>query len=105
MIGLTTYELKKRRENISPLRRMEAPGEARFSRLFDFASSHHEESSPPRMKRRPGYFHVSIKNDEDPGGRGQVCYFHWAPTPVLYEIETDEGLSLEDLLVELASCS
>jgi hypothetical protein len=28
-------------------------------------------------------------------------YVHWAPTPVLYEIETDEGFSLEDLLQEL----
>jgi hypothetical protein len=46
MIGLTTYELKKWRENISPLRLMEASGEARFSRIFDFA--------------------ISIKSDEDP---------------------------------------
>jgi hypothetical protein len=45
MIGLTTYELKKRRENISPLRLMEASGEARFLRIFDFA--------------------ISIKSDED----------------------------------------
>src|SRR2546426_3106093 len=28
-------------------------------------------------------------------------YVHWAPTPMLYEIETDEGFSLEDLLLEL----
>jgi hypothetical protein len=28
-------------------------------------------------------------------------YFRWAPTPLLYEIETDEGFSLEDLLQEL----
>jgi hypothetical protein len=28
-------------------------------------------------------------------------YVHWAPTPLLYEIETDEGFSLEDLLQEL----
>jgi hypothetical protein len=28
-------------------------------------------------------------------------YFHWAPAPMLYEIETDEGFSLEDLLQEL----
>jgi hypothetical protein len=46
MIRLTTYELKKKRENISPLRRMEAPGEARFWRIFDFA--------------------INIKNDEGP---------------------------------------
>jgi hypothetical protein len=28
-------------------------------------------------------------------------YVHWAPTPMLYEIETDEGFSLEDLMQEL----
>jgi hypothetical protein len=39
MRELTTYELKKRREEISPLRLMEALGEARFSRISDFASS------------------------------------------------------------------
>src|SRR5919201_1140140 len=30
-----------------------------------------------------------------------TLYFHWAPTPVCYEIEVDEGFSLEDLLQEL----
>jgi hypothetical protein len=28
-------------------------------------------------------------------------YVHWAPTPRLYAIETDEGFSLEDLLQAL----
>jgi hypothetical protein len=28
-------------------------------------------------------------------------YFQWAPTPRLYDIETDEGFTLEDLLQEL----
>jgi hypothetical protein len=28
-------------------------------------------------------------------------YVHWAPEPQLYEIETDEGFSLEDLMQEL----
>jgi hypothetical protein len=28
-------------------------------------------------------------------------YVHWAPTPRLYEIETDEGFTLEDLMQEL----
>jgi hypothetical protein len=28
-------------------------------------------------------------------------YFHWAPTPMLWEIETDEGFTLEDLMHEL----
>jgi hypothetical protein len=28
-------------------------------------------------------------------------YGRWAPTPMLYAIETDEGFSLEDLLQEL----
>jgi hypothetical protein len=36
-------------------------------------------------------------------------YFHWAPMPMLYEIETDEGFTLEDLLqalgrLELKAC-
>jgi hypothetical protein len=39
MIGLTTTDLKKRRGKISPLRLMEAPAEAGFSRIFDFAVS------------------------------------------------------------------
>jgi hypothetical protein len=30
-----------------------------------------------------------------------TSYFHWAPTPMLWEIETDEGFSLEDLMAEL----
>lgn len=25
-------------------------------------------------------------------------YFHWAPTPMLWEMETDEGFDLEDLM-------
>jgi hypothetical protein len=28
-------------------------------------------------------------------------YVHWQPAPVLWEIETDEGFSLEDLMQEL----
>jgi hypothetical protein len=28
-------------------------------------------------------------------------YVHWAPTPRLYEIETAEGFTLEDLMAEL----
>jgi hypothetical protein len=28
-------------------------------------------------------------------------YFHWAPTPILWQIETDEGFLLEDLMAEL----
>jgi hypothetical protein len=28
-------------------------------------------------------------------------YVHWAPTPTLWEIATDEGFSLEDLMQEL----
>jgi hypothetical protein len=28
-------------------------------------------------------------------------YVHWEPTPLLWEIETDEGFSLEDLMHEL----
>jgi hypothetical protein len=28
-------------------------------------------------------------------------YFHWAPEPRLWEIETDEGFTLADLLAEL----
>jgi hypothetical protein len=30
-------------------------------------------------------------------------YFHWAPTPTLWQIETDEGFALEDLMQELGS--
>jgi hypothetical protein len=39
MIGLITYELKKRREKISLAWLMEVPSKALFSRIFDFASS------------------------------------------------------------------
>jgi hypothetical protein len=28
-------------------------------------------------------------------------YFHWAPTPMLWEIDTDEGFALEDLMAAL----
>jgi hypothetical protein len=28
-------------------------------------------------------------------------YVHWHPTPLLYQIETDKGFSLEDLMQEL----
>jgi hypothetical protein len=28
-------------------------------------------------------------------------YFHWAPTPALWQIEADESFSLEDLLAKL----
>jgi hypothetical protein len=39
MRELITYELEKRRAQISPLHRMEALGVACFSRICDFASS------------------------------------------------------------------
>jgi hypothetical protein len=82
MIGLTTYELKKRRENISPLRLMEAPDEARFSRIFDFASSRHEESSPPQMKMGPGYLQVSITFGECQV-RAQPVARRWLVSPLI----------------------
>jgi hypothetical protein len=66
MIGLTPYELKKRRETISSLWPTETVGEASFARMFEFASSRHEESSPPQMKMGPGYLQVSIKSAEEP---------------------------------------
>jgi hypothetical protein len=39
MIGLTTYELEKRRKKMAPFWLIEDPGEAHFSRILDFASS------------------------------------------------------------------
>jgi hypothetical protein len=46
MRGLTTYEAEKRREKISPLQRMEAPGRACFPRICDFASSIKSDEEP-----------------------------------------------------------
>jgi hypothetical protein len=42
--------------------------------------------------------HPATKEESDIIG---TFYFYWAPIPLLYEIETDEGFSLEDLLQEL----
>jgi hypothetical protein len=53
MRELITYEVEKRRAQISPLRRMEALGVACFSRICDFASR--------------------IKSDEEPGRHGHFC--------------------------------
>ena len=76
MIGLITDELTKRREKISPLRLMEAPGEARFSRPFDFASSLHEESLAPRMKIAQAIFmSVSkVRKSRHPESSSEVAH-------------------------------
>jgi hypothetical protein len=42
--------------------------------------------------------HPATKEESDTIG---AFYFHWAPTPELYAIDTDERFSLEDLMAEL----
>jgi len=42
--------------------------------------------------------HLATREESDIIG---TFYVHWAPTLMLYEIETDEGFSLKDLLQEL----
>jgi hypothetical protein len=44
-----------------------------------------------------GWHHPATREESEIVG---TWYFHWEP-PALYEIETDEGFSLEDLLQEL----
>jgi hypothetical protein len=43
-------------------------GQGASPRKNDFASSPHKWYSPPRMKIRPGYFHVSIKSGQERNG-------------------------------------
>jgi hypothetical protein len=42
--------------------------------------------------------HPATKEESETLG---TFYFHWAPTPMLYQIETDEGFALEDLMQAL----
>jgi hypothetical protein len=42
--------------------------------------------------------HPATKEESETIG---TSYVHWAPTPMLYEIETAEGIDLEDLMQEL----
>jgi hypothetical protein len=42
--------------------------------------------------------HPATRDESDIIG---TFYVRWAPAPMLYRIETDEGFSLEDLLQEL----
>jgi hypothetical protein len=44
------------------------------------------------------WLHPATKEESEIVGS---FYVHWAPTPILYQIETDEGFSLEDLMQEL----
>jgi hypothetical protein len=44
------------------------------------------------------WVHPATKEESETIG---TFYGHWAPTPMLYQIETDEGFALEDLLQEL----
>jgi hypothetical protein len=44
------------------------------------------------------WLHPGTKEESETIG---TFYVHWAPTPMLYQIETDEGFSLEDLRQEL----
>jgi hypothetical protein len=44
------------------------------------------------------WMHPATKEESDTIG---TFYVHWAPTPMLYEIETDEGFTLDDLLQAL----
>jgi hypothetical protein len=42
--------------------------------------------------------HPATQDESDTIG---TFYFHWAPTPKLYEIKTDEGFDLDGLMQEL----
>ena len=44
------------------------------------------------------WMHPATKEGSDTIG---TFYGHWAPTPMRYEIETDEGFTLDDLLQAL----
>jgi hypothetical protein len=75
--------------------------------LFRYANEHDVERGG-RYDARSAAINVWSHHWLNPATREDseiigTFYVHWAPTPMLYEIETDEGFSLEDLLRELGA--
>jgi hypothetical protein len=73
--------------------------------LFDYAHTHDVEMGG-RYDARSAAMNVWSHHWSHPATRAEsdiigTLYVHWAPIPRLYEIETDEGFSLEDLMQEL----
>jgi hypothetical protein len=73
--------------------------------LFRYAHAHDVEKGGRYDARSAAvniwshhWAHPATKEESETLG---TFYVHWAPTPRLYEIETDAGFSLEDLMQEL----
>src|SRR5919197_919088 len=90
-------------------------------------STMHRVDFPYNRQELQALFRYANEHDVEKGGRYDACsaavniwshhwahpatreaseiadsfYVYWAPTPRLYQIETDEGFSLEDLMQEL----
>jgi hypothetical protein len=59
---------------------------------------HYDARSAAVNMWRHGWQHPATMEESDTIG---MFYFRWGDTPALWEIETDEGFSLEDLMPEL----
>jgi len=73
--------------------------------LFRYANEHDMENGGRYDARSAAinvwshhWLHPATREESEIVGSFDV---HWAPTPMLYEIETDAGFSLDDLLQEL----
>jgi hypothetical protein len=73
--------------------------------LFRYANDHdverggHYDARSAAINVWPHHWqHPATREESETIG---TFYVHWAPTPRLYEIDIDEGFSLEDLMAEL----
>jgi hypothetical protein len=73
--------------------------------LFQYARAHDVENGG-RYDARAAAINLWSHHWQHPATREEsdvigTFYVRWAPTPRLWQIETDEGFSLEDLMQEL----
>ena len=78
---------------------------AEIEAVFAFAHAHDVEKGGRYDARSAAinvwshhWVHPATHHDSETIG---TFYFRWGDTPALWEIETDEGFSLEDLMQEL----
>ena len=71
----------------------------RYTREHDVDEGGHYDARAAAINVRSHHWvHPATWEESETIG---TFYFYWAPTPMLWEIETDEGFTLEDLMAEL----
>jgi hypothetical protein len=71
----------------------------RYAHAYDVDKGGHYDARSAAINLWSHHWvHPATKEESEIVG---TFYFHWAPTPALWQIETDEGFALEDLMGEM----